>query len=120
MPGFLNVGNFLTQKGQLKSTYIDDSGQTVASAVTTVDCLVYTENNQNKDAPLLNTGVGVYYAVFRGNVTVQAEYHLSSVVDRNGNTVLADARIVLVRDLNHHRFGTRTKEATLEITRPPL
>lgn len=119
-PGMMNIDNFLRHVGQLRIQSYDGYGQPTTTAVTTVPCLIYTEDNPVNNTIPARTGRYSHFAVIPSSVTVNADYHISSVVDPNGNSVLADARITDVTNFNHWRFGERIKVLHLELPTNPV
>lgn len=118
--GFIDWESFLTFTGQLRTFGRDAWGQLTASSVTTVPVIVYSEqDNQNNTVPM-GTQALQHFACIPSSFTVVPDYHLTAVVDPNGNTVLADAKIKTVQDFNHHTCGARIKLLTLEITASPV
>jgi hypothetical protein len=119
-PGLMNLDVFLRHVGQLRVQSYDVYGQPTASSVNTVACLVYTEENPETDSTPARVGRCRHFLVIPSSVTVHANYHISNVVDPNGNVVLADARITDVMNFNHWRFGERIKVLHLELPTNPV
>ena len=113
--GFIDWLSFLTYEAQLRTFTIDAYGQPVASAVSTVPIIVFTEKDEVLNTTPLVTGASGHYACIPSSYAVQVDDHIRDVTDPLGAVVLADARVQVVDDLNHHRCGARIKVLRLEI-----
>lgn len=110
-----NATKYLTQVGQLRTMSRNMYGDYSETTVNTVNCLVYTEERKTEDQAIADVAGLVHKAILPINATYAKGDHLSTVVDLNGETVLADSRIVEIRDYNHWRYGSRFKEVYLDI-----
>lgn len=121
MRPLIDLRKYLVHKGQLQRTTRDDYGETVATSITTVACLVYSEDESR--APVYprdiqhprETLTFGHYALLPNTLSVRVNDMLASVIDINNLPVISSAKIVQVIELNHWRYGKRAIQVRLEV-----
>ena len=113
--GFIDIESFLKHSGILAATGTSEYGETTIVSSSTVACYVYTEAENSTNSTPATTDRIRHFALIPSSVTCGVDYHLSSVTDPNGSTVISNARVTLVQDFNSHRYGARIKLLYLEI-----
>jgi hypothetical protein len=115
-PGLIQNDHYFTQVGQLQAMTTTDFGdRTAASSVTTIQCLIYQEKEEESQTlPAVGKLID-HFACIPSSVSVSRGDQLQSVVDVNGSTVLTAARVVKVTEYNHWRYGSRFVKLDLDL-----
>jgi len=111
----IKIGKYATQIGQLRSMGRDQFGDAAQTLVTTIACLVYQDADAQAAGTPTDTGTARYIAVVPSSVAVRMHDHLSEVVDKSGNPIISDSRVVRVTEYNHWRFGPEFKQLELSV-----
>lgn len=113
--GLIKFSTYATQVGQLRTMGRSAFGDVSETSITTVNLLVYFEEDEQRQTSPNVTPLTRHFAILPTSATVNTGDHLKDVVDKNGNAVLSDARILLVDDYNSHRYGSRFKRVQLDL-----
>ena len=110
------IAKYVTQVGQLRYSAFDEYGDTQVTTISTTSCLVYTEREEQDQTVPAVTGKIKYFAVI-GDITSQIRKGdmLTNVIDKFGNSVISDARIVEIIDFDHWRHGRRFRQLRLDL-----
>ena len=111
----IDIRKYATQTGQLVSVTRDGFGDVDVTTITTISLLVYQERErQDQTNPTLTPAVR-HMAVFASSIAVSEHDHLQSVVDREGATVLANARVKQIIQFGHWRYAQRFQAVELDV-----
>jgi hypothetical protein len=99
--GLIQIDRFATQVGQLRAMASTTYGDHVPTSVTTINLLVYQESNEERQTNPIRTEGARHAAVLDKDITVSINDHITNVVDKFGNVVLADARVADMMDFHH-------------------
>lgn len=113
--GLIDATKYITQVGQLRTMSRNNFGDVSETSVVTVSCLVYQEEDEQDQTNPAVTGKVRHFAILPKTATPQTGDHLSAVVDRFGNEILSDARILLVNDYHTWRYGRKFFRVTLDV-----
>lgn len=110
------VANFRTQTGQLCSHSISQFGDTDITSVYTISCLVYRGSDfQMQGAPLVTRERELRCIVSHATTFVEKGDILRTVVDKDGVTVLDEARVRDIEDYDHWEYGRRFRQLILDV-----
>lgn len=111
----INLDKYVTMTGQLRVMARGEFGDSVVTSVNTVKCLVYQDSEQQDQTNPTITKTNRHFGIVKSNVTVKLHDHLSVVVNRFGESILADARIVNITAFGSWRRKVRFFKLDLDL-----
>ena len=113
--GLIQNDKYFTQFGQLRTMGRTNFGDPIQTALTTIPCLVYQEENrETQTTPAVGPRVR-HFACLSNTFAVSEGDHLTTVVDRFKRPVITDSRVVKITDYNGHRHGSRFLRLELDL-----
>ena len=107
---------YMKHTGQFKAVTRSDYGDSVVSTVTTSACFVYLKEESESAGSNIGGVDFTHKVIFPPSVTAETGYHLTDVVDSDGNSVLSEAEIGMVEEVRHWKRGLVFKQAELKIS----
>lgn len=113
--GLIKFEKYATQVGQLRTMSRSGYGDSVQTAVTTINLLVYQEEEKQQQATPNVTQLVRHFAIIPKDSVVSTGDQLKDVVNHLGEPVLSDARILLVNDYNSWKYGNKFQRVQLDL-----